>query len=219
MRILDCKEEGCKAVAKGAPTTIEAACDVCSAHFQKLQEYLDAIGVRYEIDANLVRGLDYYTRTAFEIVIDIVGSAQNAIAVGGRYNGLLAQFGGDDLPGIGFAIGLERLLLTLKEQGIELPVGTAPAVYIAPLGEAAQKEAFVLAQALREKGIYTEKDYLGKSLKAQMKAADRFQAKYTVILGDSELEKGVAIVREMASGGQYEVQLNQLAEDLEGRLK
>ena len=123
------------------------------------------------------------------------------------------------MPGIGFAIGLERLLLTLKEQGIELPVGTAPAVYIAPLGEAAQKEAFVLAQALREKGIYTEKDYLGKSLKAQMKAADRFQAKYTVILGDSELEKGVAIVREMASGGQYEVQLNQLAEDLEGRLK
>ena len=219
MRILDCKEEGCKAVAKGAPTTIEAACDVCSAHFQKLQEYLDAIGVRYEIDTNLVRGLDYYTRTAFEIVIDSVGSAQNAIAGGGRYNGLLAQFGGDDLPGIGFAIGLERLLLTLKEQGIELPVGTAPAVYIAPLGEAAQKEAFVLAQALREKGIYTEKDYLGKSLKAQMKAADRFQAKYTVILGDSELEKGVAIVREMASGGQYEVQLNQLAEDLEGRLK
>ena len=219
LRILDCKEEGCKAVAKGAPTTIEAACDVCSAHFQKLQEYLDAIGVRYEIDTNLVRGLDYYTRTAFEIVIDSVGSAQNAIAGGGRYNGLLAQFGGDDLPGIGFAIGLERLLLTLKEQGIELPVGTAPAVYIAPLGEAAQKEAFVLAQALREKGIYTEKDYLGKSLKAQMKAADRFQAKYTVILGDSELEKGVAIVREMASGGQYEVQLNQLAEDLEGRLK
>lgn len=161
LRILDCKEEGCKAVAKGAPTTIEAACDVCSAHFQKLQEYLDAIGVRYEIDTNLVRGLDYYTRTAFEIVIDSVGSAQNAIAGGGRYNGLLAQFGGDDLPGIGFAIGLERLLLTLKEQGIELPVSTAPAVYVAPLGESAQKEAFVLTQALREKGIYTEKDYLG----------------------------------------------------------
>ena len=219
LRILDCKEEGCKAVAKGAPTTIEAACDVCSAHFQKLQEYLDAIGVRYEIDTNLVRGLDYYTRTAFEIVIDSVGSAQNAIAGGGRYNGLLAQFGGDDLPGIGFAIGLERLLLTLKEQGIELPVSTAPAVYVAPLGESAQKEAFVLTQALREKGIYTEKDYLGKSLKAQMKAADRFHAKYTVILGDSELEKGMAIVREMTSGDQYEVQLNQLAEDLEGILK
>ena len=166
-----------------------------------------------------MRGLDYYVRTAFEIVINSVGSAQNAIAGGGRYNGMLAQFGGDDLPGIGFAIGLERLLLTLKEQGIELPVSNHPDVYIAPLGEAAQKEAFVLALQLRNKGIYTEKDYLNKSLKAQMKAADRFQVKYTVIIGDSELEKQVAVVREMATGEQFEVALSQLVDTLEGRLK
>lgn len=219
LRILDCKEEGCKEVAKGAPTTIEAACDCCSDHFNKLKDYLEAIGVNFEVDTNLVRGLDYYTKTAFEIVINSVGSAQNAIAGGGRYNGLLGQFGGEDLPGIGFAIGMERLLLTLKEQGIELPVSSNPSVYIAPLGEAAQKEAFIQALELRNRGIYTEKDYLGKSLKAQMKAADRFQVKYTVIIGDSELEKGVAVVREMETGEQNEVPLAQLADDLEGRLK
>lgn len=219
LRILDCKEAGCKEVCKGAPTTIEAACDHCSEHFQKLQEYLNAIGVRFVVDTNLVRGLDYYVRTAFEIVIDSVGSAQNAIAGGGRYNGLLAQFGGEDMPGIGFAIGMERLLLTLQEQGVALPVGRHPQVYIAPLGEAAQKEAFVLAQALRGRGIYTEKDYLGKSLKAQMKAADRFQVDYTVIIGDSELERQVAVVREMTTGQQHEVALSALVDDLEGRLK
>ena len=219
LRILDCKEDGCKAVAKGAPTTIEAACDTCSSHFNQLLSYLDAVGISYEIDTNLVRGLDYYVRTAFEVVINSVGSAQNALCGGGRYNGMVEQFGGDDMPGIGYAMGMERLLLTLKEQGIELPVGKHPDVYIAPLGDAAQKEAFVLTQALRSKNIYTEKDYLGKSLKAQMKAADRFQVKYCVIIGDSELEKGIAVVREMATGEQHEIALSQLVEDLEGRLK
>lgn len=219
LRILDCKEDSCKEVCKGAPTTIEAACDDCSTHFHQLLEYLDAVGIRYEIDTNLVRGLDYYVRTAFEVVIDSVGSAQNALCGGGRYNGMVEQFGGDDMPGIGYAMGMERLLLTLEEQCIELPVSKQPEVYIAPLGEAAQKEAFVLTQSLRSKNIYTEKDYLGKSLKAQMKAADRFQVKYCVIIGDSELERGIAIVREMATGEQYEVALSQLVEDLEGRLK
>ena len=219
LRILDCKEDGCKAVAKGAPTTIEAACDNCSTHFNQLLGYLDAVGISYEIDTNLVRGLDYYVRTAFEVVINSVGSAQNALCGGGRYNGMVEQFGGDDMPGIGYAMGMERLLLTLKEQGIELPVGNHPDVYIAPLGDAAQKEAFVLTQNLRSRNIYTEKDYLGKSLKAQMKAADRFQVKYCVIIGDSELEKGIAVVREMATGEQHEVELSQLVEDLEGRLK
>lgn len=219
LRILDCKDDSCKEVCKGAPTTIEAACDHCGEHFDKLQEYLHAADVHFEIDTNLVRGLDYYVRTAFEIVINSVGSAQNAIAGGGRYNGMLEQFGGEDLPGIGFAIGLERLLLTLREQGIALPISTYPDVYVAPLGEAAQKEAFLLALQLRNKGIYTEKDYLGKSLKAQMKAADRFQVKYTVIIGDSELEKQVAVVREMATGEQFEVALSQLVDNLEGRLK
>ena len=219
LRILDCKEDGCKAVAKGAPTTIEAACDNCSTHFNQLLGYLDAVDISYEIDTNLVRGLDYYVRTAFEVVINSVGSAQNALCGGGRYNGMVEQFGGDDMPGIGYAMGMERLLLTLKEQGIELPVGKHPDVYIAPLGDAAQKEAFVLTQALRSRNIYTEKDYLGKSLKAQMKAADRFQVKYCVIIGDSELEKGIAVVREMATGEQQEIALSQLVEDLEGRLK
>lgn len=219
LRILDCKNEACKEVAKGAPTTVEAACDDCKSHFQKVQEYLNAVGVSYEIDTNLVRGLDYYTQTAFEVIINHIGSAQNAIAGGGRYNGLLGEIGGEDMPGIGFAIGLERLLLTLEEQQIDLHLSAYPAVYIAPLGEAAQKEAFMLTMELRNRGIYTEKDYLGRSLKAQMKSADRFEAQYVVIIGDEELMKEEAVIREMATGEQTEVPFCEIASYLEGRIK
>lgn len=219
LRILDCKEDGCRKICQGAPTTVEAACDNCKSHFQTVQQYLTALGVRYEVDTNLVRGLDYYTQTAFEIVVNSVGSAQNAIAGGGRYNGMLAEFGGEDMPGIGFAIGLERLLLTLEQQDIDLHVSNYPAVYIAPLGQDAQKEAFVLATELRNMGIYTEKDYLCRSLKAQMKSADRFRAQYVIIIGDEEIEKQEAVVREMATGEQNNVAFCDLTGYLERRLK
>lgn len=218
LRILDCKNESCRTLAKGAPTTIDAACDECSAHFNKLKSYLDAAGIDYEVDTNLVRGLDYYTRTAFEVIINSVGSAQNAICGGGRYNGLLAQCGGEDMPGIGFAIGIERLLLTLKEQGIDLLAANHPAVYVASLGEAAQMEAFLLTQALRSKGIAAEKDYLSRSLKAQMKAADRMKAQYVVIIGDEEIEKRQAVVREMGTSEQTTVAFEEMITFLEGRL-
>ena len=218
LRILDCKEEGCKAVAKGAPTTIEDACDQCKNHFEKVKEYLTIAGIHYEVDTNLVRGLDYYTQTAFEVVVNTIGSAQNAICGGGRYNSLLEQCGGEDMPGIGFAIGMERLLLTLKEQGIELTEPTVPGVYVAPLGEGAQAKAFELTMALRDKGIYTEKDYLNRSLKAQMKSADRMNAQFVIIIGDDELNKGVAVVRTMADSTQEEVALDALVAYIEGRL-
>ena len=218
LRILDCKNESCRSVAKEAPTTIDAACDECSAHFNKLKSYLDAASVDYEVDTNLVRGLDYYTRTAFEVIINSVGSAQNAICGGGRYNGLLAQCGGEDMPGIGFAIGLERLLLTLKEQGIDLPVSSHPDVYVASLGEAAQMEAFLLVKALRAKGIAAEKDYMNRSLKAQMKSADRMKVQYVVIIGDEELAKGQAVVRQMSSSEQRDISLAEVVAFLEGGL-
>jgi len=219
LRILDCKEEKCKAVAKNAPTTIEDACDDCKGHFEKVMEYLTIAGIHYEVDTNLVRGLDYYTQTAFEVVVNTIGSAQNAVCGGGRYNSLLEQCGGEDMPGIGFAIGMERLLLTLKEQGIELTEPVIPGVYVAPLGQKAQGKAFELTLALRDKGIYAEKDYLNRSLKAQMKSADRMNAQYVVIIGDDELEKGVAVVRTMADSSQEEVLLNEIVAYIEGRLR
>jgi len=218
LRILDCKEEKCKEIAKGAPTTIEDACDNCKNHFEKVMEYLSIAGIHYEVDTNLVRGLDYYTQTAFEVVVNTIGSAQNAVCGGGRYNSLLEQCGGEDMPGIGFAIGMERLLLTLKEQGIELTEPTVPGVYIAPLGEVAQAKAFELTLALRDKGIYTEKDYLNRSLKAQMKSADRMNAQFVIIVGEDELNKGVAVVRTMADSTQEEVALDALVAYIEGRL-
>jgi len=218
LRILDCKEEGCRKVASGAPTTIEAACDSCKDHFATVREYLTALGIQYEVDTNLVRGLDYYTQTAFEVVINSVGSAQNAIAGGGRYNGMLAEFGGEDMPGIGFAIGLERLLLTLEQQDIRLNITNHPAVYIAPLGEKAQKEAFLMTMELRNRGIYTERDYLCRSLKAQMKSADRFNAQYVVIIGDEEIEKQEVVVREMSTGEQENVAFCDLTSYLERRI-
>lgn len=218
LRILDCKNESCRAVAKNAPTTIAAACDECTNHFERLKGFLDALGIDYQVDTSLVRGLDYYTRTAFEIVINSVGSAQNAICGGGRYNSLLAQCGGEDMPGIGMAIGLERLLLTLKEQNIAIDLENNPAVYIASLGEAAQKFSFLLAMTLRNEGIYTEIDYLNRSLKAQMKGADRFKVKYVVIIGDEEIEKQKAVVRTMSDGQQREVAFSELSQFLKERL-
>ena len=218
LRILDCKEEKCRNIAKGAPTTIESACDNCKDHFAKVKEYLDLAGIPYEVDTNLVRGLDYYTQTAFEIVVNTIGSAQNAVCGGGRYNGLLEQCGGTDMPGIGFAVGMERLLLTMKEQGISLSLEENPSVYIASLGEKAQDAAFDLALKLRRKGIYVEKDYLNRSLKAQMKGADRMKVKYVVMIGDDELAKNKLVVRAMADGSQEEVAMEEIVQYLEGRL-
>ena len=219
LRILDCKEEKCKEIAEGAPTTIEAACDNCKSHFAKVQKYLDMAGISYEVDTNLVRGLDYYTQTAFEIVVNTIGSAQNAVCGGGRYNGLLEQIGSTDMPGIGFAVGMERLLLTMKEEGVELSLEENPAVYIASLGEKAAEAAFGITHELRKRGIYAEKDYLSRSLKAQMKGADRLKVKYVVMIGDDELAKNALVVRNMADGSQEEVAIEEIVSYLEGRLK
>lgn len=210
LRLLDCKEEGCKTVAAGAPTTLDYACDDCKSHFEKVCAYLESIGIKYEVDTTLVRGLDYYTQTAFEVIMNKVGSQQNAICGGGRYNKLVSQVGGDDIPGMGFAAGMERVLLTIQEEGIELPVKTDIDVYVAPLGEAAKAVCFRLTHSLREAGFVVETDYLSKSMKAQMKAADKAGARYTVIVGEDELAKNKAVLRDMATSSQETVPLEEV---------
>lgn len=210
LRVLDCKEEGCKRVAAGAPTTLDYACDDCKDHFEKVCAYLKAVGVDYQVDTTLVRGLDYYTQTAFEVIMNKVGSQQNAICGGGRYNKLVSQVGGDDIPGMGFAAGMERVLLTLKEEGIELPIKQDVDVYVAPLGDAAKVPCFELTQSLRSAGYICETDYLSKSIKAQMKAADKAGARYCIIIGDDELAQGVASVRNMQESTQENVALNEV---------
>lgn len=210
LRILDCKEESCKAVASGAPTTLDYACDDCKAHFEKVCSYLESVGIKYDVDTTLVRGLDYYTQTAFEVIMNKVGSQQNAICGGGRYNKLVSQVGGDDIPGMGFAAGMERVLLTVEEEGIQLPVKQDIDVYVAPLGDAAKDVCFKLIHDLRANGLITETDYLSKSMKAQMKAADKAHARYTVIIGDDELANGQAVVRNMATSSQETISLEEV---------
>ena len=202
LRLLDCKEEGCKAVAAKAPTTLDYACDDCKAHFEKVCAYLQSVGIQYEVDTTLVRGLDYYTQTAFEVIMNKVGSQQNAICGGGRYNKLVSEVGGDDIPGMGFAAGMERVLLTIEEEGIELPVKQDIDVYVAPLGEAAKEVCFKLVHELRQQGFIVETDYLSKSVKAQMKTADKNHARYAIIIGDDELANGTAVVRNMLESSQ-----------------
>ncbi len=209
MRILDCKEKGCQEASQGAPTTLSCLCDDCAGHFEKVKQYLDAVGVKYVIDERLVRGLDYYTKTAFEIMASDIG-AQSSIGGGGRYNGLIEQVGGPPTPGIGYALGLERILATMERQGIEIPVQNQCDVYLAALGDAAKLKGFQILEALRKNGVSAEIDNMKRSLKAQLKCANKLNAKYTVILGENELNQGVAMVRNMEAGDQEEVNLDNI---------
>ncbi|MCK9377875.1 MAG: histidine--tRNA ligase [Syntrophobacterales bacterium] len=193
LRVLDCKSANCQSILQGAPVMRDYLCNDCAAHFARVQELLDRFNVTYEMQPKLVRGLDYYTRTAFEVVAVGLG-AQDAVAGGGRYNGLSQELGGPELPAIGFAIGEDRLLEVLPQ---DLGQDHQPRVFVAALGEAARERAFVLVQDLRWKNLPAEMDFEGRSLKAQMTLADRLGATYAVILGDKELAAGVAQVRPM----------------------
>ncbi|MBE6619225.1 MAG: histidine--tRNA ligase [Ruminococcaceae bacterium] len=207
MRILDCKSEICKKFAEGAPKTIDYLCDDCKAHMDLLEKCLDAKGIKYEIDTSIVRGLDYYTRTVFEFVCGSIG-AQSTICGGGRYDGLVSELDGPATPACGFGMGISRLLPAAKVPEKD----TSPAVYLASMGEAALVKASGLAAALRDKGIYAECDLVSRSLKAQMKYADKIGAKYTVIIGDSELESGKAQLRSMADSTQQEIEIEKIVD-------
>ncbi len=207
LRLLDCKNETCHNLAKDAPRTVDYLCPDCKAHHDSLCDILDRSGVSYTVDPSIVRGLDYYTRTVFEFVADGIG-AQSTVCGGGRYDGLVEELGGPALPGIGFGMGITRVILAMQAEGIAPPTPLCPKVYIAGLGDAARRTAAVLCQRLREAGTYAECDLVGRSLKAQMKYANKIGAAYTLILGDSEIESGRAMLRNMLDGTQTEVEID-----------
>jgi histidyl-tRNA synthetase len=205
--VLDCKSPVCSEIAKDAPCTVDYLCEECDNHFSELKGYLEAQGIEFEIDTRIVRGLDYYTKTVFEFICDGIG-AQSTVCGGGRYDGLMQQLGGPALPGIGFGMGLTRIILAMKESGCADTDENKPLLYIAPLGDRAVSKALSIVSKLREGGIYAECDICARSLKAQMKYANKLAAEYTLILGESELSSGRAPLRNMENGEQTEVELD-----------
>jgi len=209
LRMLDCKEEGCKEVFKNAPTLIDYLDDDCKSHFEKLKSHLNDLNIKYVIDNNLVRGFDYYTRTAFEIVSTGLGS-QNAICGGGRYDNLISELGYTPTPSVGFGMGLERLILTLEALNIEIPVSTNPNCYIVSAGENAQNYTLQIANELRKHNIYVEADYSGRSIKAQMKTSGKMNSNYTIIIGDNEIETKKVTIKNMSNSSQEEVDFDKI---------
>ncbi|MBW2095471.1 MAG: histidine--tRNA ligase [Deltaproteobacteria bacterium] len=211
LRVFDCKVPGCRKIMANAPSILDSLCDACVAHFRALKEYLLSAGVSFVPDHHLVRGLDYYTRTTFEIQTERLG-AQNAVAGGGRYDGLVELLGGPSFPAIGFAVGMERVIALLKERG---PCAQqSPDLFVAALGETAQKRSFTWMQELRRAGVAAEMDYAARGLKAQLKYADRLGAKKVLMIGDNELKSGKVILRDMSSGAQEQIDLDGLVEKL-----
>ena len=209
LRLLDCKEPACKLIADEAPRISDYLCPACQEHFQEVQAQLNLLGIPFTLNHKLVRGLDYYTRTVFEILPQREGG-QSAIVGGGRYDGLIEQIGGRPTPGVGFATGIERIILNLREQGLQAPPLAAPVVYLAHIGEAAHRAAVTLAATLRGQHIGVLASTGGKSLKAQLRQANSIGVCYTIILGDDEVQRGEAVVRDMAANSQATVSLDSL---------
>lgn len=201
LRILDCKHESCRRLSQGAPEVRDCLCDDCRRHFAAVQQYLAAVGVAYQIDSRLVRGLDYYTKTAFEIQYAPLG-AQSAICGGGRYDGLVQEMGGEPTPGIGFAIGLERLLLALEKQALLPDSRRRLDIYFAPLDATAQEMAFQWLCAVRQAGFAADIDFLGRSLKGQLKYAAKYPADFAGIIGAEEYQHGQVTLRNLTTGEQ-----------------
>ncbi|MBQ3045073.1 MAG: histidine--tRNA ligase [Clostridia bacterium] len=212
MRILDCKSPICKEIAEGAPAIIDYICEDCTNHFESVKKYLDKMNIEYTVNPRIVRGLDYYTRTVFEFVSTDIG-AQGTVCGGGRYDGLIEELGGPHVPSLGFGLGTGRLLMLLEAQGIELPKPSGCELYIAPMGENASYEAAAIVADLRAGGISAQTDVVGRSLKAQMKFADKIGAKYTMVLGDDEIASGKAKIKNMDSGEATEMELADIAEN------
>ena len=207
LRILDCKSEICREMGKGAPVLLDYICDDCREHFEKFKTCLDNMGIKYEIDPGIVRGLDYYSKTVFEII-----SGDFTVCGGGRYDGLVEELGGSPSPAIGFGLGIERLLLRLEETGVTIPQREKLDLYVAPLGEKASVYAQKLVYSLRRAGVKTETDHTGRGLRAQMKYADKLGCRYSVVLGDNEIENCEAAVKNMETGEQTQVKLDKLTD-------
>lgn len=213
MRILDCKSPVCKEIAAGAPVMLDYLCEDCQAHFDGVQQHLNAAGIHYTVNPTIVRGLDYYTRTVFEFVAGGIG-AQSTVCGGGRYDGLIAQMGGPATPSLGFAMGLERLLLVLEHQQTVLPTPAPCDLYIAAMGQAAALKASSLCRALRKEGFACQTDLCAKGLKAQMRFANKIGASFTLVLGDDEIAADTAKLKRMADGHEFDCRLSELTKAL-----
>lgn len=214
LRILDCKEEKCKAITRNAPLITDFLCDDCRNHFEKVQSILTSMGIEYKVNPGIVRGLDYYTRTVFEFVSMDIG-AQGTVCGGGRYNHLVEEVGGKPTPAVGFGLGLERLLLVLENTNTLSATPEHIDVYIAPIGDNAQDSARRIVASLRDHGVKAETDIMDRGMKAQMKYADRSGATYVIVLGDDELNSGIVNVKKMADGSVSAVKIDNLNEFFE----
>jgi histidyl-tRNA synthetase len=217
LRILDCKEEKCRSITEDAPSIQDHLCEDCERDFDTVLELLGHLGSPYQVNPRIVRGLDYYTKTTFEFTTQSLG-AQNAVAGGGRYDGLVRLMGGPSIPGIGFAIGAERLVELLQGHRGDLLTAKNIGIFIAPIGDKALQKSLEVAQQLRDHGVRVDLDYDGKSLKAQMRRADKSGARLVLILGEDELKKKVAVVRDMGSQSQEEIPLDTLVEKVRHRV-
>jgi histidyl-tRNA synthetase len=214
LRVFDCKEPSCKSVLIEAPKTIDWLCESCKSSFESVKSHLEMLNIPYIVNPFIVRGFDYYTKTAFETFSKSLG-AQNAILGGGRYDYLAEELGGKPTPGVGFAAGLDRIVEVIESQNINLPIKSGIDLYIANLGERAFEKSVAITNSLRKNGFSVEVNYDSRSLKSQLKSADKLVARFVVIIGDNEMENGVAILKDMRSGEQETVRM----EELEDRLR
>lgn len=213
LRLLDCKVDRCKEISKNAPSGLDYLCEECDTHFTGLKRRLDGMGIAYTVNDRIVRGLDYYTKTVFEFVSQNIGS-QGTVCGGGRYDGLVELLGGAPTPGIGFAMGLERLLMVMEAGGASFPEPVRCDIYIAPMGEEASLQAGLMVAKLRDEGFWAETDLMDRSLKSQLKYADKLGAKYSLVLGDNELATNTAQIKDMRDGKIYPVTLENYIEVL-----
>ncbi|MBD5584541.1 MAG: histidine--tRNA ligase [Clostridia bacterium] len=209
LRILDCKEERCKAIAQNAPKITDYLCDDCKNHFESVKALLKNQNVEYTVNPNIVRGLDYYTRTVFEFVSTNIG-AQGTVLGGGRYDGLIEQLGGSSLPAIGFGAGLERLILLMENTSVPFPEDEKPLIYLAGMDDKSRAKAFEIATNLRSNGVCAEVDHMQRSVKAQFKYADKLGVKFVAVIGETELNEGVLAVKNMAEGTQTSVKIEDI---------
>ncbi len=207
MRLLDCKSPICQEIAKGAPLILDYLCEDCADHFEKVKKYLTEMGIEYNVNPKIVRGLDYYTKTVFEFITTEIG-AQGTVCGGGRYDGLIQQLGGQPTPALGMAMGIERLLLVMDKQNCDYLVPKKCDIYFATMGDAALEKAMELCRGLREYGYFADHDFMGRGLKAQMKYANKIGAAFTVVLGDNELAQNKARLKDMESGEEKEITLD-----------
>lgn len=213
LRILDCKSEICQGFAKNAPTILDYICDDCRGHFEDFKKTLDSMEISYNINPGIVRGLDYYTKTVFEII-----SGPFTVCGGGRYDGMIEEFGGDSIPGIGFGLGIERLLIRLEELGIEIPKENELDLYIAPLGDTSKAYTTKLSLDLRCNGINVETDHMDRGLKAQMKYANKLGCKFVAVIGDNEIAEGFVNLKNMETGNEEKIKIEDIAKVIkEGR--